>query len=338
VVSPGVSEIAWEVTDEPGPETVAAWDRLAIALGRPYCAPAWMLGWAEGEGGPGDLRVGVASSDSRVVGILPLIGRPGPSGASYELLGSGIGYRVEPLAEPADRAAVAAAAGSFLAGLDPPPGELRLHGIDPEPGWGEAIAASWPGEATARVEREKTLAAPFLEFEGPASYDGWLGSKSRHFRKRAWSDRRRFERHGELRIAATAAELDRAIRDFAELHLGRWGKESRLAFEAMPERLAKAAEGLGPDRMRAATARVGDEVVAVDLFVRAGGVTAAWNGGWSEGHRALRPGSVTLLAGLEDAIESGVATVDLGPGAHPWKERLATREATVVTDRMVLPR
>ena len=103
----------------------------------------------------------------------------------------------------------------------------------------------------------------------------------------------------------------------------------------MPERLADAGERLGPDRLRAALAVVDGEVVAVDVFVRAGRVAAAWNGGWSEPHRSLRPGFLTLLAGIEDALESGVAEVDLGPGEHPWKERLATRDATVVTDRLM---
>lgn len=335
----GASEIRWQVVSgaEPDADVVDAWDRLAVELGLPYCAPGWMLSWANAAAGPGALRIGVARRGEGIVGILPLIGRPGgPGGAErYELLGSEIAYRIEPLAKPAERDVVAAAIAGLLAELDPPVGELALHGIDPEPGWGEAIAAAWPAKLCPRTVREKELHAPYLEFGTEASYDGWLGTKSRHFRKRAWGDRRKFERHGELRIATTAPELGRAIEAFVGLHLGRWGERSRLGFASMPEQLSAASDRLGPERMRASTALVGGEIVAVDIFVRAGDVAAAWNGGWSESHRPLRPGFVTLLAGIEDAIESGVTEVDLGPGAHPWKERLATREATVVSERLI---
>ncbi len=308
-----------------------------MEAGRPYCAPGWMLAWAEGAGIGGEVRIAVGREGDRIVGVLPLIGRRLPLGARarYELLGSGIGARIEPLAEAAARDAVAAASGELLAELDPPLGVLELHGIDPDAGWGERIARSYPGGA--RLIRESHLQAAVLEFGEARGYDAWLQAKSRHFRKHAGRDRRRFLRTGELRIAATAAELERAVTEFPALHLERFRDRGRsnLDYPRMPAQLEAAAERLGPDRLRAAMAFVDDEVVAVDFFVRAGDATASWNGGWRQEHADLRPGSVALMAAIEDAIESGVREVDLGPGAHPWKERFATRTAPVVSERIV---
>jgi CelD/BcsL family acetyltransferase involved in cellulose biosynthesis len=87
--------------------------------------------------------------------------------------------------------------------------------------------------------------------------------------------------------------------------------------------------------LRAAIALVGDEIVSVDLFVHAGAVAASWNGGWDAAHEALRPGWQTLSAGIEDAARRGIAEIDLGPGKHPWKRRLATRDGSVLTERVI---
>lgn len=334
-----MSEIRWQVLTEPDGETIDAWDRLAVELARPYCAPGWMLGWAGGACGEAEVRIGVVREDGRVIGVFPLAGRSRArgSGARYELLGSRIGYRIEPLAARGKREAVATAGAELLASLAPALGVLSLDGIDPEPGWCAALGGAFPGGA--RIERDATLYAPALELGAAATYEEWLHSRGRHFRKRAAADRRRFLRQGRLEIAATAAELERAVDAFVSLHLARWrGRgESNLDFPSMGARLRAAAARLGPDRLRASLALVGDEIVSVDLFVHAGGVAASWNGGWLDSHRGLRPGWQTLSGGIEDAIERGVPEIDLGPGAHPWKERLATRDGTVVTERL-LPR
>lgn len=336
-------ETSWEVVREADLDAsvIAAWDELAVTRGRPYCAPAWMLSWGTEPEGRSHLRIGLVRERERVIGIIPLIGRPLPpgGGARYELLSSGTSYRIEPLAAPGKQEQVAAAGGELLGSLEPRVGVLSLHGIDPEAGWSEALAAVFPGKG-ARLVRRAALHAPILSFDDAADYEAWLRTKTRHFRKRALSDKRRFLRTGELKIASTPAEMTRAIEAFVKLHLGRWRgrrRRSHLDHPSMPARLIAASERLGPTRLRASTAVVGDQLVAVDIFVLAGGVAAAWNGGWLESYAALRPGWLSLLSGIEDAIALGIAEVDLGPGAHPWKQRLATRDATVVSDRL-LPR
>jgi CelD/BcsL family acetyltransferase involved in cellulose biosynthesis len=338
-----VGDVSWQVVGEPEPDSdvLEAWDGLAVARGRPYCAPGWMLSWGASARRRPHLRIGVVREGQRVIGVIPLAGRalPPGGGATYELLGSGIGYRIEPLAAPGKQELVAGAIAELLGSLRPVLGVLCLDGIDPESGWSGALAAAYPNGRGASVIRRTTLHAPILEIGDADSYEDWLRSKGRHFRKRAAGDRRKLLRSGRLELASTPAELTQAIRAFAALHLGRWRgrRRSNLDFPSMQDRLLAAAQELGPERIRASIARVGEEIVSVDVFVHAGGVAASWNGGWLDSHRDLRPGWLTLLGGIEDAIERGAAEVDLGPGAHPWKRRLATRHATVVADRL-LPR
>jgi CelD/BcsL family acetyltransferase involved in cellulose biosynthesis len=337
-----VSEISWQLVDasDLDSEIITAWDGLAVARGRPYCAPAWMLSWGAGPGDGAAVRIGVVRQADRIIGVVPLIGRPLPLGGAlrYELLGSGTSFRIEPLAALGKQQPVAQATGELLASLTPPLGLLSLHGIDAASGWGEAIAAAYPGHG-ARLTRHGRLPAPILRLEGVTDYQDWLRSKTQHFRKRAVGDRRKFLRTGEVRVASTPEELARAMKAFVALHLRRMRSvgRSNLDFPSMPARLMAAAKQLGPARIRAVTAVLDGEIVSVDIFVRAGEVAAAWNGGWAESYRAFRPGWLTLLAGIEDAIDLGVSEVDLGPGAHPYKARLATRDASLVSDR-VIPR
>jgi CelD/BcsL family acetyltransferase involved in cellulose biosynthesis len=339
-----VSEVSWQVVSESDldADVVSAWDRLAVARGRPYCAPVWMLSW-DGEPGDGSsVRIGVVRDADRIIGIVPLIGRPLPlrRALRYELMGSGTSFRIEPLAASGTQEAVARATAELLASLNPPLALLSLRGIDAESGWSEAIAAAYPGRHGARVARSTRLPAPILRLDGVSDYEGWLRSKTRHFRKEAARSRRAFLRTGELRVASTPQELNLAMTAFGTLHLHRMrslGRRSSLDHPSMPARLIAAGERLGPDRIRASTALVGGEIISVDLFVRAGGVTASWNGGWLESYRAFRPGWLTLLAGIEDAISLGTTEVDLGPGAYPYKYRLATRDSCLVLDR-VIPR
>ncbi|MSO41413.1 MAG: GNAT family N-acetyltransferase [Solirubrobacterales bacterium] len=338
-----MSEITSQVVLEPDldSDVVRAWDDLAVARGRPYCAPGWMLSWNIAARGRSHVWIGVVREASEIIGVIPLSGHPLPMGrrARYELLGSGTSFRIEPLAMPGRQRAVAEAAGELLASLSPPLGLLSLRGIDPESGWTQALAAAYPGPRRARVIRRNRLHAPTMSVNGVADYESWLRAKSRNFRQQAAHGRRRFLDIGELRIASTASELTRAMEAFATLHRGRWGRRSGLArdYSSLSARLIAAGEQLGPTRIRASTALVDDEIIAVQIFLLAGDVAAYWNGGWRESFRSFRPGWTTLLAAIEDAINLGIDEIDLGPGAHPYKSRLATAAGTVVWDR-VIPR
>jgi CelD/BcsL family acetyltransferase involved in cellulose biosynthesis len=89
--------------------------------------------------------------------------------------------------------------------------------------------------------------------------------------------------------------------------------------------------------MRVWVAELDGVPIAVQVFVAAGGEVAYWNGGWDECHAPLRPGLVTILAAIEDAIGRGERRLDLGPVEYPYKLRLADGNAPLCWDGLIVP-
>ena len=89
-----------------------AWDRLATALGKPYCAPGWMLAWWRHIPRPrARLRVVVVRDGTELVGVAPFCAQRLHGGIeSLGLLGAGVAARIEPLAKPGQERNVAAVA------------------------------------------------------------------------------------------------------------------------------------------------------------------------------------------------------------------------------------
>nr|MBA3305256.1 hypothetical protein [Thermoleophilaceae bacterium] len=94
----------------------ASWDALAVKLGRPYCAPAWMLAWLRHAEPRAKLRTVVALDGERMVGIAPFYVTRNRLGVGrYSLLAAASCSPVEPLAEPGREREAAAAFASCLA-------------------------------------------------------------------------------------------------------------------------------------------------------------------------------------------------------------------------------
>src|SRR5215213_9814211 len=105
VISPALRTLVVEQPEELAPY-VEAWDELAAAAGRPFCAPAWMLAWwREGRRGDARLRVVLALDDAdELVGVGPFFAQVGRLGlAEYRLLGAGFSHRVGLLARDGRR-------------------------------------------------------------------------------------------------------------------------------------------------------------------------------------------------------------------------------------------
>jgi CelD/BcsL family acetyltransferase involved in cellulose biosynthesis len=91
---------------------------------------------------------------------------------------------------------------------------------------------------------------------------------------------------------------------------------------------------LDGERFRLFTVRTGDEVAAAELFVVAGGVVAAWGGGFDERWQSLSPSIVAVAAAVEDACARGERCLDLGEGAEPYKLRFGEAVEPVVWTRL----
>ncbi len=184
-----VKEISWQVFTEAGltSEILSGWDDLAIARGLPYCAPAWMLSWGAPFGDGPDIQVGVVREGGEIIGVIPLVYRPTRRGGvtGYELLGSGISFRIEPLCVAGRQSAVAKAVGEMLSALAPRAESLSLRGVDPDSGWSEAISKAYPGPRGAKIVDRQMISASTLQPSAAADYAGWLRTKSRNFRQEA---------------------------------------------------------------------------------------------------------------------------------------------------------
>lgn len=303
----------------------ASWDSLAVKLGRPYCAPAWMLAWLR----HAELRTVVALDGDRLVGIAPFYVMPSRLGpARYRLLAAASCSPVEPLAEPGRELEAAAAFASCLARARPRVDLLALEGMHASSRWPSLIAAEWPGRRP-RLHTEVTHPAPELSLRG-VTYEGWLPSKSGNFRAQVGRSRRQLDaRDARFRMSASLEELDRDLESFARLHHARWASRGGSgALTPGVERMLRAAGRslLAEKRFRLFCIDVDGRAIAAEIFLAAGGELSSWLGGFDEAWAAQRPSILGVVAAIEDALQRGEAHCDLGPAAQPYKYRLADGE------------
>ncbi len=307
----------------------ASWDALAVKLGRPYCAPGWMLAWLRHVEPRGRLRTVVALDGDRLVGIAPFYVMPSRLGpARYRLLAAASCSPVEPLAEPGREREAAAAFASCLASARPRVDLLALEGMHASSRWPSLIAAEWPGRRP-RLHIEVTHPAPDLDLRG-VTFEGWLPSKSGNFRSQIRRSRRQLEAHGaRFRMSRSPEELDRDLESFARLHHGRWAQRGGSgALTPGVERMLRDAGRslLARERFRLFCIDVDGRTIAAEIFLAAGGELSYWLGGFDEAWAAQRPSILGIVAAIEDALQRGEAHCDLGPGAQAYKYRLADGE------------
>src|SRR4051812_13405243 len=136
----------------------AGWDALAVAAGRPYCTPAWMLAWWREAAPPGArLAVIVVRDGTELAAIAPLWADPESS--RYGMLAERTASPLEPLARPGLERVAAVACAEALAGASPRPGELVFQNAPARSPWPRLLLDAWPGRerGALRVTRTKRL-------------------------------------------------------------------------------------------------------------------------------------------------------------------------------------
>ncbi len=323
VLSSALQPLVVERPDELAPY-LDAWDELAAAAGRPFCAPAWMLAWwREGRSGDARLRVVLALDGDELVGVGPFFAQVALGLAEYRLLSAGFSHRVGPLARAGDEQAVAAAIAAGLAGATPVPASVVFEGIDAGDPWPELVADAWGGRGRGRRPQVRTdveMDAPGIALDG--DYEAWMARRERKFRKEARRVKRRLEEEGVHGRLATEPD---AVQALLRLHYARWedrggsnvgGEAGRVIEDAM-----RAFDG--DDRIAIALLEGPDGPVAADLVLRAGDAVGFWGGGFDAAWAKLAPGTQTMLLALEAAAADGAQSADLGGGAHDYKWRLS---------------
>lgn len=311
-----------------------AWDRLAVACERPFCAPAWLLAWwREQRSGDARLRVAIVLEGERVVAVAPFFAQVSYGLNELRLLAAGFSHRIGLLGEPGKEEVVAGALAPALAAIDPPPASVVFEGIDARDRWPELLAAAWPGRSP-RLRTDATMEAPEVDLGD--SYDAWMEGRARKFRKEARRNARRLEEAGVTsRIGADREAIAALIR----LHEARWEDRGGSEVGARAERVvAAAAEGLGEDgRLEVVLLESEDGPVSAELVLRAGEVAVFWAGGFDPAWSRHAPGTQTMLVALRSAAERGVKVADLGGGAHSYKLRMADGSRPIVW-RTLFPR
>lgn len=294
------------------------WDRLAVAVARPFCAPGWLLPWWR-SAAPPDARlhtVAVRDGDE-LVGLAPFF----VTEDSLLALGAGSTTLVEPVALPGREREVAEAAAPALA--EAGAALLRLVGVPAASPWPELLAEAWPGGA-AWLHEDERMPSPTLSIEG-LGFDEWFASRSSRFRNRI----RKYERLLEERGARLElARNPEAIEGFSRLHHARWAGRggSNVLDGGVEQALEATALELPPGRFRLFEITGAEGPVAAALFVAAGGEVGSWLGGFDARWRDVSPQLLLGVAAIRHAIESGDRRVDFGAGASEYKVRLADGE------------
>lgn len=303
--------------------SVAAWDALAVARGRPFCAPGWLLPWWREHAEPArSLRVVlVRDRDGEMLGVGPFYAQTGSFGLTeYRLLAGDFCHRVSPIAREGSEALVAGAIARALAMADPKPTSVAFEGISLDDPWPDLIAAAWPGRRRPSLRTESVLNAPAIDLDG--GYAAWLARRERKFRKESRRTARRLEEQG---VRTRTAHDEEAIDELLRLHHARWEDRggSTVTAEARNVLIAAARELGEAGRLTVVLLEDGSRPIAAELVLRAGDELAFWSGGFDPEWARHAPGTQALLTALELASEDGVRHADLGGGEQPYKRRLA---------------
>ena len=305
------------------------WDALAVAARRPYCAPAWLLAWWRHVAPPhARLRtVVVFDADGAVAAVAPYFAQRAPAGfTEYRLLGSGTASRLSPLARAGTEAAAAVAIARELAAASPRARAIRFEGTDRASPWPQLLARAWPGRLRPWDHRDIVHPAPIVTLSG-RSFDEWLATRSANFRQQMRRTAAKAAAAGATaRMTVAGDDLDGDVAAFVRLHMARWSGRggSGTVIGGVEEMLRDAGRALlVGGRFRLWSLELGGEAIAAQLFVAAGGEVAYFNGGFDERWAALKPALHTIVVALEDCCGRGDQRVDLGPGAQPYKLRLA---------------
>ncbi len=324
-------------------ELAPAWDALAVACGRPLCAPAWMLAWWRHLPAPGARLSVVAVHDGdELVGIAPFVAEPKRGGRLDLRMLGGAMPRTGPIALPGREWDAAEAVAGALARARPRADVIALESGPVASHWPRALAERWPGAVRPPLRRYYVQDSHVVSLAA-GSLDAWLAGKGQHFRKRMRKLRRDVAAAGGVARMSTAETLSADVATFMRLHAARWEGRGESAIVVRERQLTAvyeevAAAHLVAGRFRLYLVELDGEPVAAELLAAAGGEVASINGGWDERHARLGVSNFCMLHAIEDAFARGDARLDWGPGDQLFKRRFADGDDPVCWTLLLVPR
>ena len=286
----------------------AAWDALAVQARRPVAAPGWLLPWLEHASAGARPHTVIVRENDETVAIAPFVATREHGVHRLRLMAARTSFGVDVLCRPGREEEAATHIRNAL-NAD----AITFDGIP--------AASPWPALLGGRGVHAPRIAMRVAVPQVALSPD-WLATRSANFRqqmRRAW---RKLD--AEL---TTEPDVDA----FTRLHRARWDPRGGSGVLTPGVEAMLKATTLGPDRLRMFTLRAEDRAISSHLFLAAGGHVTYWLGGHDDAYAKHHPAQVVILRAIEDAIERGEQTLDLGAGDQPYKRRFATDETALLT-------
>ena len=309
------------------------WRELAESRGNAFVTPEWFMAWRR-HYGSGAVPVVAAVRDraGELVGVVPLqLSRRG----GVRLLrfgGSNLGDNFHAAAREEDEALVWQAAGGELSQRRDW-GAILLERIPVEAEWIDSVAGA--GRRALSVIELKQDRMPAIELGG-ATWEEYLGGRSRKLRSQIRRDMRLLEREHGLRFRLTEdpATLDDDMETFLRLHESRWADRggSRSIFERSREfHRSFARDALERGWLRLWLLELESEPVAAWYGWRLGDSYSHYLGGFDPAWANRGLGIIVLARAIQGAIEEGAGEFDFLLGTESYKLRFATKERQVQT-------
>jgi CelD/BcsL family acetyltransferase involved in cellulose biosynthesis len=251
--------------------------------------------------------------------LLPLlVWRDGPLRIA-RFVGYGTADELGPVCAPRDRPAAARAVLRLLtdAGVDVLLGEHLRGGA----GWSAMLG----GASVLRREGFPLLRAP-------DGWEGYVATRSSHFRHKIAGLERRLGRHRDLRyrLADDPARLDQDLDLLFALHRARWvGGSEFLAHQDFHRDLARAAFHQG--WLRLWFLELDGVAVAAWYGFRFCGVESHFQSGRDPRFERESPGTVLLAHTIKAALDDGVTEYRFLRGGEAYKHRFATDDPGLET-------
>ena len=188
------------------------------------------------------------------------------------------------------------------------------------------------GQHEITLQEQGELECPFAAL--PPSWDEYLASCSKHFRKRIGYNDRRLERDGEVRYLFVDDDipLEQAYELLVQLNRHRFGEEGQsfrsAEYVEFHRRLCQ--QLLPRGWVLLAVLKVGEEVAAVKYDYCYGGKLWGNQGGWSREWEKKEVGNVMIGRLIRWGIERGYKEYDFLGGADEYKQRWSTASRQMV--------
>lgn len=301
---------------------------------------AW---WSAHGSGAEDVSLAVRRGpNGDLLGYLPLMRRP--DGVIYSGATLHIDYAtvlLAPLADTGDAGhdAVADALGTALLAMREPIDVRRIRPADLAHGRMVAAIQRAAAEASRTATYEVEEPAPFIDLQGIGTLDEHL---ERLEKKQRHEIRRKVRRGEAAGVKIDASEdLLADLPTFVRLHRARWGDRglfTETAKGAEEERFLRELIVAAPrDTITMLTARNEEfGTFAAGLFLRDAGALRYWNAGGDAAARALSPGVLLFVHGVQIAIDERRPQFDFLRGNEPYKYECGAVDAHVM--RLEVPR